>query len=93
MSESDVIAEAKQKFDHELKLSGYQGPLLLMHTEGDGLVDISHAERKYKWAASVQKQLVRFPFGNHNSIMGRNREEYFNVLRAFVRMIEETRSE
>lgn len=93
ITESDVIAEAKQNFNHELKLSGYHNPLLLMHTERDGLVEISHAERNYKWAASLQKQLLRFPFGDHNSIMGRNREEYFKALRGFVRMIEVTRSE
>jgi len=87
VTESEVIAEAKQKFNHELKLSGYHGPVLVMHTERDGLIDISHAERNYTWAASSQKHLLRFRFGDHNSIMGRNQTEYFEALRAFVKMV------
>lgn len=87
VSQADVIAEAKQKFNHKEKLSGYKNPLLVLHAEQDGLVDISHAERNYKWAASSQKQLVRFPFGDHNSIMGQNQDEYFKALRSFVRTV------
>lgn len=84
VTESDVIAEAKRRFNHERKLSGYHNPLLVMHTERDGLIDISHAERNHKWTASSQKQLLRFPVGNHNTIMGWNRDEYFKALRTFV---------
>lgn len=88
VTEADVINEAKQKFNHKKKLSGYKNPLLVLHTENDGLVDISHAERNYSWSASQQKRLVRFPFGDHNSILGRNHDEYFAALRSFVRTIE-----
>jgi alpha-beta hydrolase superfamily lysophospholipase len=63
------------------------GPTLVMHTENDGLIDISHAERNYKWAATSEKRLVRFPVGDHNSIMGRNHEEYFKALRDFVKLV------
>lgn len=88
VTEADVVNEAKQRFNHKRKLSSYKNRLLVMHTENDGLVDISHAERNYSWAASPQKRLVRFPFGDHNSIMGRNQAEYFAALRSFVRTIE-----
>lgn len=88
ITEAEVIAEAQAKFNHKRKLRGYRNPVLVMHTEHDGLVDISHAERNYRWAASPQKQLLRFPFGDHNSIMGRNRNEYFAALRAFGKTVE-----
>lgn len=87
ISEADVVAEARSRFNHQQKLSAYHNPLLVMHTVHDGLVDISHAERNHAWAASSEKRLVRFPFGDHNSIMGRNQVEYFNALRDFVNMI------
>ena len=80
----EVIAEAVKKFDHQMKLSAYKNPLLILHTERDGLVDISHAERNYKWSASSQKRLLRFPTGDHNSILERNRVEYFGAVREFV---------
>jgi alpha-beta hydrolase superfamily lysophospholipase len=87
VSEADLITEAKQKFNHKEKLSGYTNPLLVLHAEQDGLVDISHAERNYKWAASSQKRLVRFPFGDHNSIMGQNQDEYLKAFRSFVKTV------
>ena len=87
IAEADVVAEAKRKFNHKQKLACYKNPLLVLHTENDGLVDISHAERNYKWAASPQKRLLRFPKGDHNSILERNRTEYFQALRAFVKSL------
>lgn len=88
VSEVDLIAEARRKFNHKEKLSGYKNPLLVLHAEQDGLVEISHAERNYKWAASPQKRLVRFPVGDHNSILGRNQDEYVKALRSFVKTIQ-----
>lgn len=85
----EVIAEIKQAFNQERKLSGYHNPLLVLHAEYDRLIDISHAEWNYRWAASSQKQLVRFPLGDHNSIMEENRDEYSNALAGFVRMVAE----
>jgi len=89
VTESQVLAEAQAKFNHKRKLSGYRNPLLVMHTEHDGLVDISHAERNYRWAACSQKRLVRFPTGDHNSILGRNRDAYFTALREFVKWVDQ----
>lgn len=91
VSEAEVYAEARRKFDHKLKLSGYGNPLLILHTEQDGLIDISHADRNYSWASSSQKQLLRFPKGDHNSIMQRNRDEYLAALREFVNMVIRSR--
>ena len=88
MDESKVLEEVKRHFNHKKKLSGYRGPLLILHTEHDGLIDISHAERNLKWAASSQKRLVRFATGDHNSIMAWNQEEYFKAVGELVRAIK-----
>lgn len=87
---ADVIAEAKLKFNHQQKLSGYHNPLLVLHAEHDGMVVISHAERNYEWSASSQKRLLRFPVGDHNTILEYNREEYFQALREFVKTVSKT---
>jgi pimeloyl-ACP methyl ester carboxylesterase len=84
ISESDVRIEAAKHFNHELKLSGYTHPLLILHTENDGLIDISHAERNYQWAGSIQKQLVKFPRGNHNTIFQANMNQYLAAVREFI---------
>lgn len=85
---AEVITAAHEQFHHQRKLAGYHNPLLVLHAEHDGLIDISHAERNYRWAASARKRLVRFPVGDHNSILERNQEAYWAALREFVKLIE-----
>lgn len=86
-TQADVVAESARKFNNKQKLAGYTKPILVMHAEQDGLIAISHAERNYKWAASSQKRLLRLPLGDHNTILERNRAEYFQALRVFVKSI------
>lgn len=88
VTESGVIAEVERHFNHKKKLSGYENPLLLLHTEHDGLIDISHAERNYQWAGSSQKRLVRFPCGNHNTIFGMNMRKYVAAVADFAGAIQ-----
>jgi len=77
----------EQYCNHELNLSGYANPLLILHTENDGLIDISHAERNHRWAGSEQKQLVRFPMGDHNTIFRSNLSEYLEAVRSFAELV------
>lgn len=72
--------------DHQQKLAAYPGPVLVMHTQNDGLVDVSHGERLHQWAAG-EKQLKIFLQGNHNDIMFVNAREYFGLLGEFVRSV------
>jgi len=86
IDETEVFDDVERYFDHQKKLSGYSGPLLVMHTENDGLIDISHAERIYKWTAGSQKRLLRFRQGNHNTIMALNRDAYFKGVAFLARV-------
>lgn len=87
-TEDQVRAEVNRLFDHQAKLGRYSNPLLILHTENDGLIHISHAERNLAWAASSQKRLVRFPHGNHNSISYINRLEYDQEIEAFLSTLQ-----
>jgi len=86
----DVLAEVKRHFNHKKKLADYSGPLLVLHAGNDSLIDISHAERNHEWAGGSQKRLLRFPQGDHNTIMARNETEYFEAIGQFVRGLDET---
>jgi pimeloyl-ACP methyl ester carboxylesterase len=88
VAEGNVVAEVERHFNHEKKLSGYTNPLLILHAENDGLIDISHAERNHQWAGSTQKQFVRFPLGDHNTIFGFNMKEYLAAVDDFVDTIQ-----
>lgn len=86
VTEAAVPAEVQRHFNHKRKLSDYRGPVLILHTERDGLIDISHAERNHRWAGGTEKQLVRFPQGNHNTILARNRVQYFQAISRLARI-------
>jgi len=89
IDEDVVFAEVKRHFNHQQKLSEYSGPLLVMHTENDGLIDISHAERNHAWAAGSRKRLVRFSMGDHNSIMAWNRDAYLQAIGEFSERLDQ----
>ena len=80
---AEFEAGVVQQLNHQQKMVSYQGPLLVMHTEHDGLVDVSHGQRLYDWAAG-RKKLKIFPQGNHNDIMFVNAREYFALLAEFI---------
>lgn len=83
-----LIGAARACFDQQKKLAAYFGPLLVLHAERDGLVDVSHAERNFRWAAGTNKRLIRFRSGDHNSILPANESAYFGALRDFVESLD-----
>ena len=80
-------AAVAARLDHRAKLSAYRGPVLVMHTRHDGLVDLSHADRLAAWAGDRATLLV-FEEGDHNSILAENQEAY---LAAVARLLAEAR--
>lgn len=85
--EKAIRSESQQYFNHRRKLGAYRGPLLLLHTVQDSMVDFSHAERNLKWSASAAKQLIAFEQGNHNSILTVNWDAYFSAIYQFVNAV------
>jgi pimeloyl-ACP methyl ester carboxylesterase len=69
--EPAVIArEAALHLDHQAKLRGYPGPVLVIHAASDDLVDPSHAARNAAWAP--RSELIVLPRGDHNTILSYN---------------------
>ena len=85
-SRQELLDEAEKHFNHQQKLGSYPGPVLLMHTRHDGLVDLDHAERNYQWAAG-SKVLKVFEEGNHNTIIGTNARDYFQAILDFLQRL------
>lgn len=83
VSDSDFRQEVESQLDQQTKLAGYPGPVLILHTEHDGLVDVSHGQRLYDWAPG-KKSLKIFDQGDHNSIMYVNAREYFALVDQFI---------
>jgi pimeloyl-ACP methyl ester carboxylesterase len=76
-------AAVAARLDHRAKLAGYRGPVLVMHTRHDGLVDVSHAERLAAWAGGPATLRV-FEAGDHNSILFENQEAYLGLVGEFL---------
>lgn len=72
------------RLDQKSKIESFAGPLLIMHTAHDGLVDVEHAEKLYAWATGPDKRLEIFPHGDHNSIMMVNADAYFSLVGQFL---------
>lgn len=76
-------AHLEERLDHRAKIAGYTGPVLVLHTRHDGLVDVSHAERLHAWVGG-QSRLRVFERGDHNSILFANADEYLGEVAAFL---------
>lgn len=85
-SAAELAAVVAADLNHQQKMVNYTGPLLVLHSEHDGLVDVCHGQRLYAWAAG-RKELKIFPQGNHNDIMYVNVREYFELIRRFIKSL------
>ncbi|BEH08933.1 alpha/beta hydrolase [Geobacter sulfurreducens subsp. ethanolicus] len=65
------------------KIASFRGRLLILHTQNDDLVSVSHAENLYEWAQEP-KELLIFERGDHNNIMAVNSESYFRAIAKFL---------
>ena len=83
-TEEELAAEIQTYVNLKSSLQSYRGKLLVLHASEDGLLDRSHAERLHAWAGSDDKTLVRFPEGNHNSILAVNYPEYLHHVKSFL---------
>jgi pimeloyl-ACP methyl ester carboxylesterase len=82
MKEGD--SEINRLFDHEAKMGCFEGALRIMHTQNDGLIDVSHAHRLHEWAKTTDKDLLVFDIGNHNTIFHVNQHEMISVLNSLA---------
>lgn len=78
---AEIESEIVKHFDHQAKLTRYANPLLVLHTENDGLIQPHHAERIYQWSGSKCKQLRMYYTGNHNTIFRENYRDMLYALR------------
>jgi len=75
----------EQYFNQQAKLSRFRGPVLVMHTERDRLVPVSHGIRLHEWAGGPEKKQLIFPDGDHNNIFSVNHRRYVEAVHAFLR--------
>ncbi|MDP3274472.1 MAG: alpha/beta hydrolase [Deltaproteobacteria bacterium] len=78
VTDAEFRSEIAARIDHQRVLSSYAGPTLVLHTRGDHMVDVSHAQRNAKWAQ--HSTLTLFEQGDHNSILAYNQREIVDAI-------------
>jgi pimeloyl-ACP methyl ester carboxylesterase len=86
VSGAELEAAMAARFDQRAKIAAYPGPVLLLHTRRDGLVDLDHAERLARWAGGPARLRV-FEEGDHNSILAANAGAYLGEVAAFLSQV------
>lgn len=79
----ELRAAVQVAFDQSAKIARAKCPVLVLHTENDGMVEKHHAERNAK-AAGERGELVVFEMGNHNTIHAFNGDEIVRRVVAFA---------
>ena len=79
-------AAINRTLNHQQKLATYQGATLIMHTQNDGMIDVTHAHQLYDWAPEP-KELKIFQKGNHNNILAVNAPQYFGSMQKFIQSL------
>jgi pimeloyl-ACP methyl ester carboxylesterase len=79
-----IESAVRQDFDQKKKMEALACPVMILHTEHDGLVDRSHAERLASWAGKRLFHFELFEAGDHNSIQLYNEAAYRELLQQFI---------
>jgi hypothetical protein len=80
----DSLKEAVARhLNQKRKIASFRGRMLILHTQNDDLVSVSHAENLYEWAQEP-KELLIFERGDHNNIMAVNSGSYFRAVEKFL---------
>ncbi|MFC1849809.1 alpha/beta hydrolase [candidate division CSSED10-310 bacterium] len=87
VSYTELSQAVARDFNHHQKFEMYKKPVLIMHSQYDGLVDVTHGQRLFEWA-NEPKEIHIFERGDHNSVMYYNYEQYFSLIKQFMKNLE-----
>ena len=83
LSRAALVEALQGSFDYAVKLRGFQGQTLILHTRHDELVPVRHAEMLHA-AAPEPKTLHIFDQGGHNDIFYWNGAAYMQLVEHFL---------
>jgi pimeloyl-ACP methyl ester carboxylesterase len=90
VDEATFAAAVAARLDHRAKMGGYRGPVLILHSRHDGLVEVRHAEQLAAWAGGPVTLRI-FEEGDHNSILAENEEAYLEGVGEFLARVRSGR--
>ena len=77
-------ATEENGFGNDRKIAMFAQPTLIIHAEHDHIIPFVQAERLYEKSAAARKKILMIPGANHNDILFRGGEKYFQTIADFV---------
>lgn len=86
LGESDeMLAQAAaRRLNHQVKLSRFNGKLLIIHAADDTILNASNPERLAQWGNPAKTEMVLFEHGDHNGVMSDNFDAYWAAVDRFL---------
>ena len=75
----------KEGFPNGVRMSSIRIPTLLIHAAEDHLIPLSEAEELLRVCAAEEKRLVVIPRADHNTLMMKGRDQYFQAIEGFIK--------
>jgi len=72
-------------FPNGARMRSIRIPTLLIHAAEDHLIPLSEAEVLLQLCAAEEKRLVVIPRADHNTLMMKGRDQYFQAIEGFIR--------
>jgi alpha-beta hydrolase superfamily lysophospholipase len=74
----------KEGFPNGVKMRSIRIPTLLIHAADDHLIPLSEAEELLRLCAAEEKRLVVIPRADHNTLIMKGRNQYFQAIEEFI---------
>ena len=83
--ERKAILSADNPFLNKVKIRHVSKPTLIIHGEFDQILPATEGQELYQNSGVVDKKLLIIPDADHNDVMVRDQNLYFDTIEEFVR--------
>ena len=84
-SEMNIVLSEDKPFLNKLKIRQIIKPTLVIHGERDQILPVSEGQELYQHSGTPDKKLLIIPGADHNDVMVRDQNLYFDTIEEFVR--------
>jgi alpha-beta hydrolase superfamily lysophospholipase len=80
-----IPTQRTEGFPNGVRMRSIRIPTLLIHGAEDHLIPLSEAEELLRLCAAEEKRLVVIPRADHNTLMMKGRDRYFQAIEGFIK--------
>jgi alpha-beta hydrolase superfamily lysophospholipase len=80
-----IPTQRAEGFPNGVRMRSIRIPTLLIHAAEDHLIPLAEAEELLRLCAAEEKRLVVIPRADHNTLMMKGRDQYFQAIEGFIK--------